>query len=206
MTARAPARSRSSGWRRRGSASDSRAPRPTSTRRRGVREGRPLSRAGAPSGPADRAAAPARRKGRWAILRRSRGMTRWRRLPSNFTRAVAQRYGSEAVWPYHSGGTMGVVQRYGLDRLRHAMRYSRQQTTICVTPAQSGWTGRGGRDEGRRSARDGGERADRGVGRQSGLHPGQRDGAYQPGAQARGEAGGGRRLSQRRPPRSRISR
>lgn len=55
-----------------------------------------------------------------------------------FTRA-SQAFGSEAVWPYHSGGTMGVVQRYGLDRLRHAMRYSRQQTTICVTPAESGW-------------------------------------------------------------------
>jgi anaerobic selenocysteine-containing dehydrogenase len=59
-------------------------------------------------------------------------------VAENFTR-VAQRWGREAVWPYHSGGTMGVVQRYGIDRLRHAMRYSRQQTTICVTPAQSGW-------------------------------------------------------------------
>ena len=55
-----------------------------------------------------------------------------------FTRTT-QAHGGEAVWPYHSGGTMGVVQRHGLDRLRHAMRYSRQQTTICVTPAQSGW-------------------------------------------------------------------
>ena len=59
-------------------------------------------------------------------------------IAENFTR-VAQRWGSEAVWPYHSGGTMGVLQRYGIDRLRHAMRYARQQTTICVTPAQSGW-------------------------------------------------------------------
>ncbi len=59
-------------------------------------------------------------------------------VAENFTR-VTQSHGSEAVWPYHSGGTMGVVQRYGLDRLRNAMRYSRQQTTICVTPAQSGW-------------------------------------------------------------------
>jgi len=50
-----------------------------------------------------------------------------------------QRHGSEAVWPYHSGGTMGIVQRWGLDRLRHVMRYSRQKTTICVTPAESGW-------------------------------------------------------------------
>src|SRR5262249_1610075 len=54
-------------------------------------------------------------------------------------RRIAQISGSEAIWPYHSGGNMGVLQRYGLDRLRNAMRYSRQQTTICVTPAESGW-------------------------------------------------------------------
>jgi anaerobic selenocysteine-containing dehydrogenase len=53
--------------------------------------------------------------------------------------AIAQRSGSEAIWPYHSGGNMGVLQRYGLDRLRNPMRYSRQHTTICVTPAESGW-------------------------------------------------------------------
>jgi anaerobic selenocysteine-containing dehydrogenase len=52
---------------------------------------------------------------------------------------AAQRYGTETVWPYHSGGNMGIVQRWGLDRLRNVMRYSRQQTTICVTPAESGW-------------------------------------------------------------------
>jgi anaerobic selenocysteine-containing dehydrogenase len=52
---------------------------------------------------------------------------------------VAARSGPEAIWPYHSGGNMGVLQRYGLDRLRNSMRYSRQQTTICVTPAESGW-------------------------------------------------------------------
>ena len=34
---------------------------------------------------------------------------------------------------------MGIVQRWGLDRLRHAFGYSRQKTTICVTPAESGW-------------------------------------------------------------------
>lgn len=59
-------------------------------------------------------------------------------IAENFTR-VAQRSGREAVWPYHSGGNMGILQRYGLDRLRNVMRYSRQQTTICVTPAESGW-------------------------------------------------------------------
>jgi len=52
---------------------------------------------------------------------------------------IAQRSGAEAIWPYHSGGNMGVLQRYGLDRLRNPMRYSRQHTTICVTPAESGW-------------------------------------------------------------------
>ena len=59
-------------------------------------------------------------------------------IAERFTQAT-QTYGSEAVWPYHSGGNMGVVQRWGLDRFRHAFRYSRQQTTICVTPAESGW-------------------------------------------------------------------
>jgi anaerobic selenocysteine-containing dehydrogenase len=59
-------------------------------------------------------------------------------IAARFTAAAAQ-FGSETVWPYHSGGNMGIVQRWGLDRLRHVMRYSRQQTTICVTPAESGW-------------------------------------------------------------------
>ena len=61
---------------------------------------------------------------------------------------ATQRYGSETVWPYHSGGTMGIVQRWGMDRLRHVMRYSRQKTTICVTPAESGWRAGVGRLEG----------------------------------------------------------
>ena len=52
---------------------------------------------------------------------------------------VARKFGPEAGWPYHSGGNMGVLQRYGLDRLRIVMGYSRLQTTICVTPAESGW-------------------------------------------------------------------
>ena len=52
---------------------------------------------------------------------------------------IAERHGRQSIWPYHSGGTMGVLQRYGLDRLRNVMGYSRQQTTICVTPAESGW-------------------------------------------------------------------
>ena len=55
-----------------------------------------------------------------------------------FTRATS-RHGSEAVWPYHSGGTMGQVQRYGMELFRNAFRYSRQHSTICSAPAEAGW-------------------------------------------------------------------
>ncbi len=55
-----------------------------------------------------------------------------------FVRA-AQRQGTEAVWPYFYAGTMGLVQRDGINRLRHAMRYSRQISTICVSLADAGW-------------------------------------------------------------------
>jgi anaerobic selenocysteine-containing dehydrogenase len=54
------------------------------------------------------------------------------------TRAV-QRHGSEAVWPHYYSGTMGLVQRDGLQRLRHAMRYSRQHSTICNVLTDAGW-------------------------------------------------------------------
>ncbi|MFC7690231.1 molybdopterin-dependent oxidoreductase [Paeniroseomonas aquatica] len=54
-------------------------------------------------------------------------------------RAATARHGPEAVWPYHSGGTLGVLGRWGLDRLRHVMGYSRQKSTICITPAEMGW-------------------------------------------------------------------
>jgi anaerobic selenocysteine-containing dehydrogenase len=52
---------------------------------------------------------------------------------------AAQRHGSEAVWPHYYSGTMGLVQRDGLQRLRHAMRYSRQHSTICNTLTDAGW-------------------------------------------------------------------
>ena len=46
--------------------------------------------------------------------------------------------GSEAVWPYYYAGTMGFVMRDGINRLRHAKKYSGQHNTICTTLA---WTG-----------------------------------------------------------------
>ncbi|HEX4185960.1 MAG TPA: molybdopterin-dependent oxidoreductase [Stellaceae bacterium] len=54
------------------------------------------------------------------------------------TRA-AQRHGSETVWPYYYAGTMGLVQRDGINRLRHAMRYSREDLTICNALSDAGW-------------------------------------------------------------------
>jgi anaerobic selenocysteine-containing dehydrogenase len=59
-------------------------------------------------------------------------------VAEGLTRA-AQRHGSEAVWPYFYAGTMGLVQRDGIHRLRHVMRYSREHETICVALADSGW-------------------------------------------------------------------
>ncbi|MGE0846850.1 MAG: molybdopterin oxidoreductase family protein [Flavobacteriaceae bacterium] len=49
-----------------------------------------------------------------------------------------QRHGAEAVWPYFYAGTMGLVQRDGIHRLRHVKRYSNQFDTICTNMA---WTG-----------------------------------------------------------------
>ncbi|MDA0262249.1 MAG: molybdopterin-dependent oxidoreductase, partial [Proteobacteria bacterium] len=52
---------------------------------------------------------------------------------------AAQRFGSEAVWPYYYAGTMGLVQRDGINRLRHVMRYSGQDNTICSRISSIGW-------------------------------------------------------------------
>ena len=54
-------------------------------------------------------------------------------------RSIAERHGPEAVWPYFFAGTMGLVQRDGIQRLRHVMRYSRQHSTICSTAQEMGW-------------------------------------------------------------------
>jgi anaerobic selenocysteine-containing dehydrogenase len=53
--------------------------------------------------------------------------------------AVATRFGPEAVWPYYYAGTMGLVMRDGINRLRHVLRYSRQKKTICTGSAEAGW-------------------------------------------------------------------
>jgi anaerobic selenocysteine-containing dehydrogenase len=53
--------------------------------------------------------------------------------------AKAARHGVETVWPYFYAGTMGLVQRDGINRLRHAMKYSRWHSTICVALSDNGW-------------------------------------------------------------------
>jgi anaerobic selenocysteine-containing dehydrogenase len=40
---------------------------------------------------------------------------------------------------------MGLVQRDGINRLRHVMRYSRQRNTICTAVCEAGWTAGVGR-------------------------------------------------------------
>ena len=56
----------------------------------------------------------------------------------------AGKYGSETVWPYFFAGTMGIIQRDGIQRLRHSMRYSRQAANICTELVQNGWIGGAG--------------------------------------------------------------
>jgi anaerobic selenocysteine-containing dehydrogenase len=60
-------------------------------------------------------------------------------VAENFLKAE-QRYGAEAVWPYYYAGTMGLVMRDGINRLRHAKKYSGFHSTICVNPAYAGFT------------------------------------------------------------------
>ncbi|HKF62621.1 MAG TPA: molybdopterin oxidoreductase family protein [Dongiaceae bacterium] len=55
-----------------------------------------------------------------------------------FERATA-RHGPETVWPYFYAGTMGLVQRDGIERLRNVMGYSRMYSTICIALADAGW-------------------------------------------------------------------
>jgi anaerobic selenocysteine-containing dehydrogenase len=52
---------------------------------------------------------------------------------------VAATHGAEAVWPFFYAGTMGLLQRDGINRLRNVMRYSRQKMTICTTLPEIGW-------------------------------------------------------------------
>ena len=59
--------------------------------------------------------------------------------------AATDAFGAQAVWPYNSGGTMGLVQRDGIHRLTNVMGYSRRRRTICTSIATAGWMAGTGR-------------------------------------------------------------
>jgi anaerobic selenocysteine-containing dehydrogenase len=58
-------------------------------------------------------------------------------VAEKFLRAE-ERDGPVAVWPYYYAGTMGLLMRDGINRLRHAKNYSGFFETICNNPA---WVG-----------------------------------------------------------------
>ena len=59
------------------------------------------------------------------------------RIAGSFT-DIAARHGGTAIWPFYYAGTMGLVQRDGINRLRHVMGYSRQSLTICTSLPEAG--------------------------------------------------------------------
>ncbi|MCP5198900.1 MAG: molybdopterin oxidoreductase family protein [Gammaproteobacteria bacterium] len=59
--------------------------------------------------------------------------------------AAEAAHGAETVWPYFYAGTMGLVMRDGINRLRHAKGYSGQYSTICTMLAWQGWLAGAGR-------------------------------------------------------------
>jgi len=54
-------------------------------------------------------------------------------------------FGAESVWPYYYAGTMGLVMRDGINRLRHAKKYSGFFSTICINLAWPGFIAGTGR-------------------------------------------------------------
>src|SRR4029077_5355810 len=76
-----------------------------------------------------------------------KGSGEFRRIPwddalnlvaENFLKCE-QRHGAESVWPYYYAGTMGLVMRDGINRLRHAKKYSGFHSTICVNTPYAGF-------------------------------------------------------------------
>jgi anaerobic selenocysteine-containing dehydrogenase len=55
-----------------------------------------------------------------------------------FNKAEAE-YGSESVWPYYYAGTMGLVMRDGIERLRHTKSYSGMYGTVCIALSWAGY-------------------------------------------------------------------
>ncbi|QIG50711.1 molybdopterin oxidoreductase family protein [Nordella sp. HKS 07] len=88
----------------------------------------------------DRLLHPLKRKG-------AKGEGEWQRLSWDdamgevveaFLKAEA-RYGAQSVWPYYYAGTMGLVMRDGINRLRHVKKYSGMYDTFCVALSWPGY-------------------------------------------------------------------
>ncbi len=54
-------------------------------------------------------------------------------------RQAAEKHGSQTVWPYMYGGTMGLLQSGSMERLRHEMGYSLMRSTTCGGLVDTGW-------------------------------------------------------------------
>ena len=94
----------------------------------------------------DRLLHPLKRKG-------AKGDGQWQRLSWDdamgevadaFLKTEA-RHGALSVWPYYYAGTMGLVMRDGINRLRHAKNYSGLYDTFCVALSWSGYVAGCGR-------------------------------------------------------------
>jgi len=89
----------------------------------------------------ERLTAPLRRVGDKGVGRSAFEQVSWDTALDTVAEAflkAEQRHGAETVWPYYYAGTMGLVMRDGIERLRHAKRYSRQHSTFCVTLGDAG--------------------------------------------------------------------
>ena len=52
-------------------------------------------------------------------------------ITANSFKEAQNKYGPETIWLYNYAGTMGLLQRDGIQRLRSTMGFSQQKNTIC---------------------------------------------------------------------------
>ncbi len=53
--------------------------------------------------------------------------------------AIEAEHGAEAIWPYWYAGTMGLVMRDGIERLRNVKGYSGMYGTFCIALSWAGY-------------------------------------------------------------------
>jgi len=89
----------------------------------------------------DRLLHPLKRKG-------ARGSGKWQQVSwedaldevASAMLNAEEKHGAEAVWPYYYAGTMGLLMRDGMHRLRHVKKYSGMYDTICTSLPVAGYT------------------------------------------------------------------